>query len=61
MFIMPTVHCLVAISEMPFFVQTMSEVDLVHFERVNYSSKTFDVSFIFKDLMTWKRVSNIPI
>ena len=58
---MPTVHCLVAISEIPFFVMSVDEIDVVHFERVNYSSKSFDVTFIYKDLTTWKRISNVPI
>ena len=61
MFLMPTFHCLVALSEMPFFVLTLEEVDLVHFERVNYSSKSFDMTLVFQDLTTWKRICNIPI
>lgn len=46
---------------MPFFVMSVDSVDIVHFERVNYSSKSFDVAFIYKDLTTWKRISNVPI
>ncbi|CCI42093.1 unnamed protein product [Albugo candida] len=45
----PTVHCLVSLTEMPFFIISLDEVEHVHFERVMFSSKNFDVVFIFKN------------
>lgn len=33
----------------PPFVVTLEEVELVHFERVHFSLKNFDMVFIFKD------------
>jgi nucleosome binding factor SPN SPT16 subunit len=47
--IQPTTHCLVNLTEMPFFVITLSEIDHAHFERVSYATKNFDLTFIFKD------------
>ena len=33
-FLMPTVHCLVQLIEPPFFVLTLEEVEIAHFERI---------------------------
>lgn len=46
---MPTSKCLVALSEIPFFVMDLSDVEIVHFERVSFMTKNFDMVFIFKD------------
>uniref|UniRef100_A0A0R3WXT0 FACT complex subunit n=1 Tax=Hydatigena taeniaeformis TaxID=6205 RepID=A0A0R3WXT0_HYDTA len=48
-FMMPTSSCLVSLSEWPPFVITLEEVELVMFERVSLSIKTFDMIFVFKD------------
>lgn len=45
----PTTHCLVHLTEMPFFVITLDEIELVHFERVQFHLKNFDIVFVFKD------------
>lgn len=47
--IYPTLHCLVNLTELPNFVVTLSEVDHVHFERVNRTTKNFDMTIIFKN------------
>lgn len=47
--ISPTTNCLVNLTEMPSFLITLSEVEHVHFERVNFGGKNFDISFIFKN------------
>ncbi len=49
---MPTTYCLVSLVEWPAFVLTLSEVEHCHLERVTYSSRSFDMVFIFKD---WER------
>ena len=49
-FIMPTVNCLVELTEMPFTVITLSEVNLVNLERVGFNLRNFDMVFIWKDL-----------
>lgn len=49
-FIMPTVNCLVELTEIPFTVITLSEVNLVNLERVGFNLRNFDMVFIWKDL-----------
>lgn len=59
--ILPTLNCLVNLTETPFFVVDLDEVDHVHFERVTYMSKAFDMILIRKDFtqMPW-RIDMIP-
>lgn len=45
----PTSSCLLNITEMPPFVQSLENIELVHFERVSFHLKNFDMVFIFKD------------
>ncbi len=49
-FIQPSVHALVNLSERPVLCVSLSEVEHVHFERVMFSSKYFDMVIVFKDL-----------
>jgi len=60
-FIMPTLNCLVNLTETPFFVVDLNHVDHVHFERVTFASKAFDMVLINKDFskQPW-RVDMIP-
>jgi len=59
--IMPTLNCLVNLTETPFFVVNLDEVDHVHFERVTFMSSAFDVVLVNKDFNKppW-RVDMIP-
>eukprot|EP00535_Pseudo-nitzschia_heimii_P005464 CAMPEP_0197184124 /NCGR_PEP_ID=MMETSP1423-20130617/9230_1 /TAXON_ID=476441 /ORGANISM="Pseudo-nitzschia heimii, Strain UNC1101" /LENGTH=1058 /DNA_ID=CAMNT_0042634865 /DNA_START=170 /DNA_END=3342 /DNA_ORIENTATION=+ len=59
--VLPTLNCLVNLTETPFFVVDLDNVDHVHFERVTYMSKAFDIILINKDFtkMPW-RVDMIP-
>ena len=57
----PTKNCLIAISEHPFFVVDIDEIEVVHFELVIYGKKNFDMAIIFKDFVTYKRINAIPI
>jgi nucleosome binding factor SPN SPT16 subunit len=59
-YMMPSVSCLVNLTEMPFFVADISEVDHVHFERVTFSTKNFDMVIIFKSYET-RAISAIEI
>ncbi|KAJ2487072.1 FACT complex subunit spt16 [Coemansia sp. RSA 2320] len=45
----PTVDCLVHLSDTPFFITTVADVELVHLERVQFGLKNFDTVFVFKD------------
>lgn len=59
--VMPTLNCLVNLTETPFFVVVLDEVDHVHFERVTYMSNGFDMVLVNKDFSKspW-RVDMIP-
>jgi nucleosome binding factor SPN SPT16 subunit len=58
---MPTVNCLVELTEMPFTVITLSEVNLVNLERVGFNLRNFDMVFIWKDLnRDVGRIDTIP-
>jgi nucleosome binding factor SPN SPT16 subunit len=46
--ISPCRDALVALSDTPPFVLTLDHVEHVHFERVLYGSKNFDMTFVFK-------------
>ena len=59
--IRPTKNCLIAISEYPFFVIDIDDIEVVHFERVQFGIKNFDMAIIFKDFTIFKRINSIPI
>ncbi len=45
----PTTECLVHLTDPPFLVVTLSEIEIASLERVQYGLKQFDLVFIFKD------------
>ena len=59
--ITPTLNCLVNLTETPFFVVDLNNVDHVHFERVTFASKAFDIVLVNKDFtkQPW-RIDMIP-
>jgi len=48
-FIMPTVNCLVELTEMPFTVVSIADIEIVNLERVGFNLKNFDMAIVFKD------------
>lgn len=49
-YLQPTTQsCLVNLSEWPPFVLALDDVERVHFERVDFSLKNFDMVFVYKD------------
>ncbi|KAG2482945.1 hypothetical protein HYH03_018170 [Edaphochlamys debaryana] len=48
-FLMPSVNCLVELTEMPFTVITLSDIEIVNLERVGFNLKNFDMAIVFKD------------
>ncbi|WFD29153.1 Xaa-Pro aminopeptidase [Malassezia sp. CBS 17886] len=57
----PTTDCLVHLSDPPFQVVTLSELELVHLERVQYGLSSFDMVFIFSDFSRAPlHVSSVP-
>lgn len=49
MLLKPTQDCLVHLSEAPFLVVTLADVEIVHLERIQFGLKNFDMVFAFKD------------
>ncbi|KAF2009300.1 FACT complex subunit spt16 [Aaosphaeria arxii CBS 175.79] len=47
--ICPTTDCLVQLTEPPFTCITLSEVEIVHLERVQFGLRNFDMVVVFKD------------
>ncbi|KAJ8699613.1 FACT complex subunit spt16 [Pleurotus ostreatus] len=45
----PTTECLVHLTDPPFLVMTLSEIEVASLERVQYGLKQFDLVLIFKD------------
>lgn len=60
--LMPTTDCLVHLSEWPPTVITLAEVEVVHFERVKFGLKAFDMVFVLTDFKkTPLSINNIPV
>ena len=53
----PTSSALVNVTEWPAFIVSLDDVDFVHFERVSFSLKNFDMVVIYKDYA--RKVSSI--
>ncbi|KAG2028160.1 hypothetical protein GB937_000614 [Aspergillus fischeri] len=47
--IQPTTDALVQLTEPPFLVITLNEIEIAHLERVQFGLKNFDLVFVFKD------------
>ncbi|KAI7872577.1 FACT complex subunit-domain-containing protein [Spinellus fusiger] len=45
----PTTDCLVHLSDPPYLVVTLSDIEIAHLERVQFGLKNFDMVFVFKD------------
>ncbi|WFD42788.1 Xaa-Pro aminopeptidase [Malassezia psittaci] len=57
----PTTDCLVHLSDPPFLVVTLSEIEIVHLERVQYGLSSFDMVFVFRDFSrTPLHISSVP-
>ncbi|KAG7288656.1 FACT complex subunit ctc-2 [Staphylotrichum longicolle] len=48
-YIQPTTECLIQITEPPFMVITIEDIEIAHLERVQFGLKNFDLVFVFKD------------
>lgn len=47
--VQPTTDCLVQLSEPPFLVITLTDIEVVHLERVQFGLKNFDMVVVYKD------------
>jgi len=57
----PTSTSLVSLQEAPFFVTSMEDIELIHFERVSLAVKNFDFVLVYKDFANFKRINSIPM
>ena len=57
----PTTECLVHLSDPPFLVVTLSDIEIASLERVQFGLKQFDMVLIFKDFTkTPLHINSIP-
>lgn len=60
--IQPTTDCLVQLTEPPFMVVTLTDIEVVHLERVQFGLKNFDMVIVFKDFMRAPaHINTIPV
>ncbi|KAI9840120.1 MAG: FACT complex subunit spt16 [Thelocarpon superellum] len=60
--VQPSTDCLVQLTEPPFFVITLEEIEVAHLERVQFGLKNFDMVFVFKDFnRPVVHVNTIPV
>jgi len=58
----PTTDCLVHLSEFPFTVITLSDIEIVHLERIQFGLKNFDMVFVLNDFKkTPIHIISVPI
>ena len=58
----PTSNCIISLTESPFFVITLNEIEIMYFERVSQNLKNFDMAFVFKDFSRpIKKIYTIPM
>lgn len=61
-YIQPTTECLIQITEPPFMVVTLDDIEIAHLERVQFGLKNFDMVFVFKDFTRPPyHVNTIPV
>lgn len=46
--VLPTVNCLVELTQMPFTVVALSDIEIINLERVGFNLKNFDMAVVFK-------------
>jgi nucleosome binding factor SPN SPT16 subunit len=60
--IQPTTDCLVQLTEPPFLVITLTDIEVVHLERVQFGLKNFDMVVVFKDFTRAPiHINTIPV
>ncbi|KAI4255761.1 MAG: hypothetical protein LQ352_002412 [Teloschistes flavicans] len=61
-FMQPTADCLVQLTEPPFTVLTLDEIEVAHLERVQFGLKNFDMVFVLKDFQRPPcHINTIPV
>ncbi|MCJ1257673.1 FACT complex subunit spt16 [Lignoscripta atroalba] len=58
----PTTDCLIQLTEPPFTVVTLDEIEIAHLERVQFGLKNFDMVFVFKDFhRSPTHINTVPV
>ncbi|KAF3008147.1 hypothetical protein G7054_g8061 [Neopestalotiopsis clavispora] len=61
-YVQPTTDCLIQVTEPPFLVVTLEDVEIAHLERVQFGLKNFDLVFVFKDFTRAPaHINTIPV
>ncbi|KAH0142270.1 FACT complex protein, partial [Aureobasidium melanogenum] len=61
-YIQPTTECLIQITEPPFTVITLNDIEIVHLERVQFGLKNFDMVIVFHDFQRPPvHINTIPV
>lgn len=61
-YIQPTTECLIQVTEPPFMVITLDDIEIAHLERVQFGLKNFDLVFVFKDFTRAPyHINTIPV
>ncbi|KAG0652062.1 Facilitates chromatin transcription complex subunit spt16 [Hyphodiscus hymeniophilus] len=61
-FCQPSTDCLVQLTEPPFMVVTLDDIEIAHLERVQFGLKNFDMVFVFKDFhRAPTHINTIPV
>jgi len=61
-YIQPTTECLIQVTEPPFMVLTLDDIEVAHLERVQFGLKNFDLVFVFKDFTRAPyHINTIPV
>ncbi|KAK3360147.1 transcription elongation complex subunit [Lasiosphaeria hispida] len=61
-YIQPTTECLIQLTEPPFMVLTLDDIEVAHLERVQFGLKNFDLVFVFKDFARAPyHINTIPV
>ncbi|OAA53380.1 transcription elongation complex subunit [Niveomyces insectorum RCEF 264] len=61
-YIQPTTECLIQLTEPPFMVLTLEDIEIAHLERVQFGLKNFDLVFVFKDFSRQPfHINTIPV
>jgi nucleosome binding factor SPN SPT16 subunit len=57
----PTTDCLVHLSEPPFTVITLADIEIAHLERVQFGLKNFDLVIVYRDFsLPVVHINSIP-
>ena len=60
--VQPTTDCLVQLTEPPFTVVTLEDIEIVHLERVQFGLKNYDLVIVYKDYSRApQHINSIPV